>query len=641
MKNIYFIEVGFSFDDDIYLPYSTGTIAAYLKKKGCFNEEFNLAGFFYRREKTDSIIEKLDKPYIVGFSCCIWNQQFNITLAEKIKKYFPDCIIIFGGHNITSDSNFLKKYPFIDLLINGEGEKTFYEILTNIKSGSLFNVNNIIFRHNNSIVFTAKASPDEISDLPSPYTTGIFDSILEIEDHNSLLCVLETNRGCPYSCSYCDWCSGRKVRMFPEEKVFAEIRWMAQQKIEYCFCADSNFGMFTRDIGIAEFAAETKELYGYPKVFRTCFAKESNDNVFEISRILNSAKMDKGATLAYQTLSEDALININRKNLTLDHFSSLLKKYNEAGIPTYSELILGLPGETKESFCNGICRILESGQHNSLSIYYLEMLPNSEMSQKAYIAKHKLNSIKIEFNHMHSSNKNNEVTEYSDIVQSTATLSKEDWIYCNLFSICIQSFHALGFLRYFALYLNKEKGVSYYSFYTSLLHHIMNTPGTAVNSLFTSFSQKLSSSLSGEWNFKNPDFGDVAWSFEEGAYLMMLRAFDKVFCELEDFLLRYFDNVKLFNELKIFQKMCLRKPGTIIEKAEFHFDFINFFNNVQQNTPCSLSEEHAICTFTSDKLYPDWQSFSKEIVWFGRRKGATIISGRPNSGTNIIKEIIF
>lgn len=640
MKNIYFVEVGFSFDNDVYLPYSTGTIAAYLQKKGCFDEEFNLAGFFYRREQTDRIIEKIDDPYIVGFSCCIWNQQFNLSLARKIKEKYPVCKIIFGGHNITSDSDFLKKYPFIDILIVGEGEKTFYNVISTVGTENLINNDNIIFRQNGNIIYTPFAPPGELDDLPSPYVSGIFDSILATEDHSSLLSVIETNRGCPYSCSYCDWCAGKKVRMFPIEKIRAEIRWLAEQKIEYCFCADSNFGMFERDIIIASIAAATKNECGYPKVFRTCFAKESNDNVFTISKILNKAEMDKGATLAYQTLSEDALKNIHRKNLTLEHFSTLLKKYNEAGIPTYSELILGLPGETKDSFCSGICKILESGQHNSLSIYYLEMLPNSEMSQKSYIAKHKLHSVQIEFNHMHSIKKKNEIEEYSNIVQSTATLSKADWVYCNLFSICVQSFHSLGFLRFFALYLRSEKNVSYYTFYTSLLNYIMSLDNSLTNELFSSFRNKLSSSLSGEWNFTNKDFGDVSWAFEEGAYMMLLKNCVTVINELEPFLSAFFNDKNIYDELKIYQNMSLRKPGINIEEYVFNYDFLSFFDNIQRNIGCSLNKEKALYTFKTDKNFADWKTFAKDIVWYGRRKGATIISGRPNSGTYLTKNVL-
>lgn len=634
-KNLYFVEVGFSFDKDIYLPYATGSIAAYLKKKGCFNEKFNLAGFIYRREPTDSIVKRIKNPDIVGFSCCIWNEQFNLVLAEKIKNLYPDCLIVFGGHNITDDPHYLRNYPFIDILISGEGEVVFYSLLENLLSDSIIKTDNISFRKNGHIISTPKAEPPDLSDFPSPYLTGIFDDILSEEDHSSLLCVLETNRGCPYSCSYCDWCAGRRVRTFPYEKVISELKWITSQNIEYCFCADSNFGIFPRDTDIAKYAAEMKNKYGYPKVFRTCFAKESNENVFNISKILNDAGMDKGATLAYQTLSEDALKNINRKNLTLEHFSDLLKKYNSADIPTYSELILGLPGETKESFCNGICRILESGQHNSLSIYYLEMLPNSEMSQKSYITKHKLQSVKIKFNHMHSSKQENEIQEYSNIVQSTASLSKDDWIYCNLFSICVQTFHSLGFLRYFALYLNKENGVSYYRFYTSLLEYILNSENTVAHSLFNVFKERLSSSLTGNWNFTSPEFGDVAWAFEEGAYLKLLKEADTSFNDFEPFLRKFFSDDELYFQLKDFQICSLRTCFVNNRECFSNYDFLTFFNEIISNKSSVLKKERIRYIFSTDKTYSDWKEFAKEIVWFGRRKGATIISGRKNSGTSV------
>lgn len=640
MKNIYFVEAGFSFDNDIYLPYATGCIAAYMKKEGCFNESFRLADFIYRRESTDNIIEKINEPYIVGFSCSIWNYNFNLTLAKKIKDRFPECLIIFGGHNITRGAKLLKKHPFIDVLIFGEGEKTFCEVTKCSQNRDWKHISNISYKKNGVVFTTAEAEPEQLDSFPSPYTNGIFDKILQQENHSSLLCVLETNRGCPYSCSYCDWCAGKTVRLFPLEKVKAELDWFSKNKLEYCFCADSNFGLFERDVEIAEYAAANKQKYGYPKVFRTCFAKYSNDTVFNISAILNKAGMDKGATLAYQSLSDDVLKNINRKNLTLEHFSELLKKYNNAGIPTYSELILGLPGETKNSFCEGICRILESGQHNSLSIYYLEMLPNSQMAEKSYIDKHKLETIEIEFNHMHSTKKNTETNEYSHIVQSTKTLSKEDWVYCNLFSICVQTFHFLGFLRFFALCLRYEKGVSYFDFYSSLLDFIMNAKGTLLNELFCSFKDKLSSSLSGDWNFTDSSFGEGAWAFEEGAYLTFLKNSDKVRTEMKDFLSSYFENTKLYEQLLGFQEAMLRSCNKSDKEYSFDYDFLDYFNSLQNGHRAELKVCPTKYVFKAEKDYSDWKDFAKEIVWFGRRRGDTLYSDRKNAKTSIEKILL-
>ena len=154
------------------------------------------------------------------------------------------------------------------------------------------------------------------------------------------------------------------------------------------------------------------------------------------------------------------------------------------------------------------------------------------------------------------------------------------------------------------------------------------------------FRDKLSTSLSGEWNYKNSEFGDVSWAFEEGAYMTMLKDSGTVMNELEGFLSKYFTDKELFNELFKYQQMSLRKPGINSEKAEFHYDFMTFFDKIQMNIPCSLTSENALYHFSSDKLYTDWKIFSKEIVWFGRRKGATIISGRPNSGTFLNKELL-
>ncbi len=640
MKNIYFVEAGFSFDNDIYLPYATGCIAAYMKKEGCFSENFNLAGFIYRRESTDSIIEKIDAPCIVGFSCCIWNYNFNLTLAKKIKEKYPECLIIFGGHSITQNDNLLKKHPFIDVLIFREGEKAFCSVAKNSENTAWKNINNIAYRKNGIIFTTPEASPDELNSFPSPYTCGIFDDILQREDHSSLLCVLETNRGCPYSCSYCDWCSGKTVRLFPIEKVKAELDWFAKNKLEYCFCADSNFGLFERDIEIAEYAAKLKEKYGYPKVLRTCFAKYSNDTVFKISSILNKAGMDKGATLAYQSVSDTVLRNINRKNLTLEHFSELLRKYNNAGIPTYSELILGLPGETKKSFCEGICKILESGQHNSVSVYYLEMLPNSLMSEKSYIEKHKLETIEIGFNHMHSTKKNTEIEEFSHIVQSTKTLSKEDWVYCNLFSICVQAFHFLGFLRFIALYLNNEKHISYFDFYSSLLDFIMESEGTLLNEVFSTFKVKLTSSLSGDWNFTDIDFGEASWAFEEGAYLTFLKNSARVRKEMKEFLISYFEDGDMYEQVIRFQDAILRNCNKTDEEHSFSYDFLEYFNLLQNGQNTELKKSRTKYIFKAEKNYSDWKDFAKEIVWFGRRRGDTLYSDRKNANTSIEKYLL-
>lgn len=628
-KKVYFTQVGFDFGGSVYLPYAVGTMAAYALAQEDLAAAYEFPAFIFRREKVDAVLKTIRDPYIAAFSCSVWNMEFNKTIAARIKASYPDCIVIFGGHSVRENSpQLLEEEPYIDLLMYGEGEQTFVNLLRALPSGDLSSVPNIAFRRQGEVVLTQRAYYYDLSLFPSPYCSGVFDSLMAANPGTDFLAVLETNRGCPYSCAYCDWCAGHRVRHFPMEKVLGEIRWLAEHRVEYIFCGDSNFGMFDRDVEIARALVATKRQYGYPKVFRPCYEKNSADRVFEICRILNSEGMDKGATMAYQTLSPEALKNIGRKNLTLEHFSDLVRRYTEAGIPCYSELILGLPGETKESFSRGICRLLESGQHNSLSVYHCEMLPNSDMSDPEFIKKHGIQVIRVPFNHIHSAiNRSEEIQEYSYLVRATNTMSRDDWVGANLFSVCVQCFHSLGLLRCFSMYLTAEGIVSYYDFFQELLHYIMASEGK-IGSMWRSFREKYESSLSGDWNYHRDIFGNVTWFFEEGAFLEFVCEFDDCFAELAPFLRRFSIEEELFAEMLKYQRTIVRKPFDREKTVRFHYDFPSYYEKVAECETATLEQREIAVTICPDKEYGDVAEYARETVWYGRRKGATVYRGR-------------
>lgn len=624
MKNIYFVQVGFEFDGSVYLPYAAGTIIAFCQNDPGIKSEYKFSDIIFKREKLSSAMGKISDPYIVAFSCSVWNMEYNKTLAKMIKDRYPDCIIVFGGHSVSEDASLLETENYIDILMFGEGETTFASMLKNLCINKLGDTDNIAYRHNNGTVKTPRSYCKSLEALSSPYLSGIFDKIIYENKGMEFLSVLETNRGCPYSCAYCDWCAGKKMRFFPIEKVCAEIEWLSENKIAYCFCADSNFGMFDRDIDIANKLIEVKKKNGYPEVFRPCYEKNSADRVFRICSALNSVGMDKGATLAYQTLCDEALENIGRKNLTMEHFASLMQKYNEAGIPTYSELILGLPGETKDSFCKGICRLLENGQHNSVSVYHCEVLPNSELALPEFIEKHKIEVIKVAFNHIHSApKKDEEVKEYSYLVRSTDTMSREDWVNTNLFSVCVQCFHSLGLLRFFAMYLHNEGKTSYFDFYSELLRFIMDDGGR-LNKLWNSFKEKYETSLEGDWNYYNEKYGNVTWFFEEGAFIEVVDNYDDYMKELIPFLERFDFKEDLFEQLSAYQKLLLRKPFDEKTIKEFRYNFYSYFENITKSRPAVLENVNTTVTVVPKTLYDSISDYAKETVWFGRRRGETV-----------------
>lgn len=281
MKNVYIIQVNNSLSSSAFLPYSAGSLAAYAFKHEEIKSNFNLADFIFIKQPVEEALKEISEPAVAAFSSYMWNIEYNLALAERIKKEWSECIVIFGGPQIPDTIEYLEEYSFIDVVINGEGELSFYNILKNIADGRAFDeIPNIAFRNGDELIKTPKAAPFSLEGLPSPYEAGLFDGIINNPKYKNLClnAIVETNRGCPYGCIYCYWArSGADFRKFDIERVKRDIEWAAKSKIEYCICADANFGILERDEIIADFVIETNKKYGYPKVFETATDKNKTE----------------------------------------------------------------------------------------------------------------------------------------------------------------------------------------------------------------------------------------------------------------------------------------------------------------------------------------------------------------------------
>lgn len=625
-KNFYLVQIGVSYSSPVFLPYSVGCIAAYLNNDKEIVEYYNIPDIVVMREKICDVIKRFENPHIVAFSCFTWNLEYNKTLAMQLKTLYPQVKIIFGGHSVAPGGEMLDELPFVDYLMHNEGEETTAKLLKALKNGtSLNDVPNLSFRSENGIVTTENYIPCDIASYPSPYITGVFDNIMREFPDKEFHATLETNRGCPYTCSYCEWCFTRKLRQFPMEKIKAEIEWIAKNQIRYCYCADANFGILDRDVDIAKYVIEQKNIYGYPDVFKPCYAKESDDNVFEAGYILNKNNTDKGVTLAYQSLDAKALENIGRKNLTLEHFATLDARYNEAGIPTYTELILGLPGETYESFCQGLCRLLESGQNNSVTVYECQVYPNSQMGSKEYQEKFGIKTSRIPMFGIHYNPEFNGVEEFLDVITETASMPKLDWIKANMFSVILQTFHHLGLIRYFAIYLNKEKGVSYYDFYNKLYSYIYNESEGYINRFFKELYNRKDDTETADWTYRRDEFGTTGWYFEEGAFLEMVYHSDVFWEEIKPFIESFKIDKNLFDELLNYQRSLVRLPNVDKVEIKSQYNFYPYFEALAEGKYIPLKQTKSLLSITAHKKISSWKEYAREIIWFGKRYSATLL----------------
>lgn len=625
-KKVYLAQVNVTYNDYIaYLPYAAGCIAAYAWNDKEIAETYELADILYMRLKTEESMAKIVEPSVVGFSCYIWNAEYNLKLAKAVKEKYPDCLIVFGGHNVPDDVSLLEKHSFIDVLMHAEGEEPFAMLLKALNKNDGFDkIPDISYRKDKELITTEKKRIYDISGYPSPYTAGLFDRIFEEYPTVNFHATLETNRGCPYSCAFCDWCFTKKVRYFPMEKICAEIDWMAEHKITYCYCADANFGIAKRDLDIANYILRKKNETGHPQVFKPCYAKESDDTVFEIGKVLNHSGIDKGVTLAYQSLNDKTLENIGRKNLTLEHYSDLTAKYAEEKIPTYTELILGMPGETYDSFCHGLCRLLENGQHNSMTVYTCQVYCNSPLAQKEYKEKHGIRWERQPLHGIHYPANFNGVQEYYDVVVETKDMSKEMWVKANMFSVCLQSFHHLGLLRCFAIYARYEKGLSYYDFYNRLLEYIFSDKERYIYKLFEEIRWKTENTEVSDWCYQKDIFSKVGWYFEEGIFLDLIYNRDVFWKEIEGFVRSLGIEEEITDELFSYQKAIMRLPEKTQLTVSSAYDFYNYFENIYNDDYKPLEKTETKLMITLEKKIDTWADYAREIIWFGKRRSATL-----------------
>lgn len=631
-KNVYMVQVDHIYgneENSLYLPYATGLIAAYAWADEKIKNSYSLAGFKIWREDINASVDSLVDPFLVGFSCYIWNTEYNKAFAKRLKEVHPECIVVFGGHNVPGGTSMLEEFGYIDILVHGEGEDAFKRLLCAFTgSGDLSDVDNISYRNDSNDIIQTTSSPVADIDLPSPYLEGIFDDLMEKDEFN-FCAIIETNRGCPNHCTYCDWGRlGSKFKMFPIDRVFQEIDWMAEHKIEYFWCADSSFGLFERDHDIIDHLIAKKLETGFPKIFKANYAERREIEVYDICKKLNKINMNKGATLSFQSLDPTVLKNINRRNITMERFAEMMSLYNDANIATYAELILGLPGETYESFRHGVETLLEAGQHNALNLHALVLLPNSQMAQPEYMKEFGIKTVRTEFSQFHCEVMPNDIPEYYDLVVATNSMDAAMWVRSTMFFIYIQSYHQLGLLQFFAIYLFYEKNVKYHEFYNSLIEWSEKSDQTISGKIYSKFNEKLSGihSATGSRCYTNPVYGNAIWPLEEGVFLEILQNYDRFYEEIEDFLQTFKIDPSIYSNLMTYQKGMIKQPGLGKSEISLTVDLYNYFKNIYVHTYTPLEKKKNVLILEDKNYAKTWKAYAIENVWYGRNDSRCIFS---------------
>lgn len=483
-------------EENYWLPYSAACAWSYVHQFEDVANNFELKKIFFKREDHNFILDSIEKPDVVGFSFYIWNENYCLTLAKKIKTKWPDCKIIFGGEQVSGK---YLKYEFIDSLIIAEGELSFLEVLRKtINKEPLPQI--------------LKSKRLDNLDIPSPYLNGVMDSVVSDHPHLKWATVIESNRGCPYSCTFCDWGGAlqAKIKQFSLEKVQKELDWVKNNNVAYLFFADANFGIFKeRDKTIAQMIRNNAD-NGILEAVNLQFAKNNVDSVFEIGKILGP--FNRGITVSVQSMNPETLKAIKRTNLKVNDIEHIMKLSAAHEVDTYTEVILGLPLETKESWREGITQLLELGQHQSIDFGLAEVLENSELNQDLYKRRYGIKTIKVNQYYTISQDL---YPEPGEVVYETSTMSFTELVDAYMYAWMIVHCHINGYTQLYSKYARYIYNISYRTFYDMLFKklHSPSIVGNHFIELKNNFKQYLKTGNLNGWNEKGDSFHFASHKF--------------------------------------------------------------------------------------------------------------------------------
>jgi radical SAM superfamily enzyme YgiQ (UPF0313 family) len=448
------------------VPAAIGMIAEYLEKK---IPKIPKTKLFKFPEDLSKELEK-DQPDVIGFSSYVWSVSLNDVFMKRIKEVFPKIITVSGGPNFPSvkeeQLEYLKEKPWIDYFVVKEGEHAFFRLISELinKSsiGVISNLPNLVFIKNGKFYYHKKIERVmNLSEVPSPYLSGRLDSFLD----GKLLPIIQTNRGCPFSCIYCTegqnyW---SKVRAKPREVVAGEISYISEKmnnietdkKRTDFYIADSNFGMYKDDLDTCRALAKEQRKTGYPKYIGVTTGKNKQDRILEAAKIVNGAMRLHGSV---QSLDPEVLKNISRSNISKEQIVDLALKSSEIGTNSVSEVILGLPGDSTKKHFDTLKTLVDSA-FKSIVMYQLMILPGTEIGSKTTKEKYKIQTkfriIPRCFGIFEVLGKKISVAEIEEICISTNTLSFEDYIECRKINVIIQIFFNDGIFEEIIFLLKK------------------------------------------------------------------------------------------------------------------------------------------------------------------------------------------
>ncbi|MCW4006073.1 MAG: B12-binding domain-containing radical SAM protein [Candidatus Bathyarchaeota archaeon] len=337
-------------------PLSILYLAAVLEQAGAEVAVLDQPGLGLTVDETVAWILR-QEPDVVGFSALASSGQTAALLSSKIKQKRPDTIVVFGNHYATFNAKrILAKYPQVDVVVRGEGEKTVTELALSVENGENFNaVKGITFRRNGEVV----ENPDQpliknIDELPFP-NRGLLDV-----DYHCLMAganvapkkftSIVTSRGCVYSCRFCSCTQIAKNLWRPRsaKNTLEELKLLYDEGYRQLIFVDDSFTLNPkRAIEICR--GMRKEKLDFEWICEGRVDNCSYELVYEMVKA--------GLKILYFGIenANPRILNYYNKTITPQQAENAVRTAKKAGVDVIvGSFIVGAPTETRKEIQNTI-----------------------------------------------------------------------------------------------------------------------------------------------------------------------------------------------------------------------------------------------------------------------------------------------
>lgn len=482
-------------------PLSIGLVAAYLLKHRPGEAEVEL--FKYPADFSAAL--ERQPPDIVGFANYSWNFHLGYQYAALIKKLWPRTVVVFGGPNYGLEPeemrDFWRDHGAIDFYVVKEGEQGFVDLFDALQAAD-FDVAaikrdrkplpNCHYMADGASVIGPDLPRLSLEDLPSPYLMGLMDKFFD----ENLGPMIHTTRGCPFRCAFCT--EGAAYYNVVEQRfgtLEEELHYIAQRVRgpRDLYVSDANFGMFKQDFEKARILAECQKRYDFPRYIHVSTGKNQKERVVQIAQMLDGA-LNMAASL--QSTDPTVLDNVERSNISLEKLSDVGLQANKADTGTYSELILGLPGDSLAAHRKSLRDTVEANFDN-IRMYQLIMLPQTKLNtpdmRRKYAMKTKHRIMPRSFGRYWLAGKSFVAVESEEILVENSTLPFADYVACREMDLTVEILHN-GKVYAEIQGLCKSMGLSWFDFIMRFFDK-RRTYSPSIIRLYDEFSHGMSARL--------------------------------------------------------------------------------------------------------------------------------------------------